>query len=1008
LMSSASWMPLSSNAVVNTPCGNNNHHRRLEDLVMSKYSKSYKQAKQIVQQATLNLFDTPSSTATIMSIETASALEEECHRIVHYQQRQQQHQHVILDQSDGESIVSTPAATPAVEQSSCIVPIPSGGISAPSNPPPQPTLLITTTTNAAGEQVLLVKVQQPPPTHSGTTNANSSSTPKSFSVSLDPHSFGTPIAVPVNTTHPTGPPRPIETTKSALVHSPNHHCHDNDPRTIPTALVYRRASTTSVPVARANSPSKIRWSDDLDATTEHRSTEFTTTSGRLQKSGKPSRTASPSKLRSSSPSKSLSKIMESSTSKKGAAKSVGTESSKKKISSRSTVEVSQTVHGSSTTIKSSHRSSSPLKESAVPRSKTPSKRAFRSIATENTDQTKRSQSPSKSAANKEPSLRSSCTTGQSTASRTTGQSTPTRSASPSKSKSNASENVKALFKSKQSRDATSPSKRKSDEKEIRDVPQRTSSKSSKSSVHHNDGFGECTAHHNNSFRHLSPGKRSSISDASSPSNSKRAERTTTAVLGWDDILQQTKPKTSTKNSKSCSNIDWTVDGGTNNSSDSAKLKRHHSTNSKSTLTTVSGTSSSTATDIAAATTMTPRSKSPLRRFSRSSSRFLTEAAALEGVEGQNSSTGSPCSVMDSNQFQEWNKEPTTKTRYATVVTRKKSPLRRRRPQLGDSAASLDFADFEALTWQNLDVAASNSFGASKAHKSSLLDKDMDALFESFESSQSRVPQHFTSGSVQTSSRPSDLSNHKQLDNIFAANGSTRNLNKPHRTSSSVSTKSKKSLGSLFGTVPNNDLDSHGGGGGASVQSSGSKQAMIPVVQRVRSAAKGNGTPVKPATSRRLPTDFFTSNDPFVVTTTGTESKLVESEWDVDTFYAPDHELFPNCNKLSSDIIKAASLQGTGNKTAKGSGDVVEAKTYRASCVDSANGFPPVPSGWTKTTFLRRANSLDSCSGSSGDEGGSGQRRRRRVVKARRATKIKTEKPFKSTASQTRSSSSRLW
>jgi hypothetical protein len=546
-------------------------------------------------------------------------------------------------------------------------------------------------------------------------------------------------------------------------------------------------------------------------------------------------------------------------------------------------------------------------------------------------------------------------------------------------------------------------------------------------VHHNDGFGECTAHHNDSFRHLSPGKRSSISDASSPSNSKRAERTTTAVLGWDDILQQTKPKTSTKNSKSCSNIDWTVDGGTNNSSDGAKLKRHHSTNSKSTLTTVSGTSSSTATDIAAATTTTPRCKSPLRRFSRSSSRFLTEAAALEGVEGQNSSTGSPCSAMDPNQFQEWNKEPTTKIRNATVVTRKKSPLRRCRPQLGDNAASLDFADFEALAWQDLDAAASNSFGASKAHTSSLLDKDTDALFETFESSQSRVPQHFTSGSVQISSTPSNLSNRKKLDNIFAANGSTRNLNKPHRTSSSVSTKSKKSLGSLFGTVPNNGSDSHGGGGGASVQSSGSKQAMIPVVQRVRSAiAKGNGTPVKPATSRRfseslskeaarmmtltLPTDFFTSNDPFVVTTTtGTESKRVKSEWDVDTFYAPDHELFPTCNKLSSDI-KAASFQGSGNKTAKGCGDVIKAKTHTASSVDSVNAFFPVPSGWTKTTFLRRANSLDSCSGSSGDEGGggSGQRRRRRAVKARRATKIKTEKPVKSTAAQTRSSSPRLW
>jgi hypothetical protein len=540
-------------------------------------------------------------------------------------------------------------------------------------------------------------------------------------------------------------------------------------------------------------------------------------------------------------------------------------------------------------------------------------------------------------------------------------------------------------------------------------------------VHHNDGFGECTAHHNDSFRHLSPGKRSSISDASLSSNSKRAERTTTAVLGWDDILQQTKPKTSTKNSKSCSNIDWTVGGGTNNSSDGAKLKRHHSSNSKSTLTTVSGTSRSTATDIAAATTTTPRCKSPLRRFSRSSSRFLTEAAALEGVEGQNSSTGSPCSAMDPSQFQEWNKEPTTKTRNATVVTRKKSPLRRRRPQLGDSAASLDFADFEALAWQNLDVAASNSFGATQLDQS--LDQDMDALFENFESSQSRVPQHFTSGSVQNSSTPSNLSNHKRLDNIFAANGSTRNLNKPHCTSSSVSTKSKKSLGSLLGTVPSNGLDSRGGGGGASVQSSGSKQAMIPVVQHVRSAiAKGNGTPVKPATSRRssessskeaalttltLPTDFFTSNDPFVITTTtGTESERVESEWDVDTFYAPDHELFPNYNKLSSDI-KATSLQGTGNKTSKGCGDVVEAKTHRASSVDSANVFPPVPSGWTKTTFLRRANSLDSCSGSSGDEGGGGGGQQRRAVKARRATKIKTEKPVKSTASQTRSSS-RLW
>jgi hypothetical protein len=46
--------------------------------------------------------------------------------------------------------------------------------------------------------------------------------------------------------------------------------------------------------------------------------------------------------------------------------------------------------------------------------------------------------------------------------------------------------------------------------------------------------------------------------------------------------------------------------------------------------------------------------------------------------------------------------------------------------------------------------------------------------------------------------------------------------------------------------------------------------------------------------------------------------------------------------------------------------------------------------------------LDSCSGSSGDEGGGGQRRR--AVKARRATKIKTEKPVKSTAQLSRSAS----
>jgi hypothetical protein len=90
---------------------------------------------------------------------------------------------------------------------------------------------------------------------------------------------------------------------------------------------------------------------------------------------------------------------------------------------------------------------------------------------------------------------------------------------------------------------------------------------------------------------------------------------------------------------------------------------------------VSG-SSSTATDIAAvATTTTPHCKSPLRRFSRSSSHFLTEVVALEDAKGQNCSSGSPCSVMDSSEFQEMTKElSSTKTRNATVVTRKKSPL----------------------------------------------------------------------------------------------------------------------------------------------------------------------------------------------------------------------------------------------------------------------------------------------------------------------------------------------
>jgi hypothetical protein len=98
---------------------------------------------------------------------------------------------------------------------------------------------------------------------------------------------------------------------------------------------------------------------------------------------------------------------------------------------------------------------------------------------------------------------------------------------------------------------------------------------------------------------------------------------------------------------------------------------------------------------------------------------------------------------------------------------------------------------------------------------------------------------------------------KRLDYLFVANGSTRNLNTPRCTSSSVSTKSKKSLGSLLGTVPNNGSDSHGGSG-ASVKSRGNKQAMIPVVQRVCNVAKGNGTPIKPATNRHSSESYMTS------------------------------------------------------------------------------------------------------------------------------------------------------
>jgi hypothetical protein len=234
-------------------------------------------------------------------------------------------------------------------------------------------------------------------------------------------------------------------------------------------------------------------------------------------------------------------------------------------------------------------------------------------------------------------------------------------------------------------------------------------------------------------------------------------------------------------------------------------------------------------------TPTGRSKTKLRRF--------RQPLGSNGGEHETESTFSPEESLSKGEDEPTvSVPPTTHIRRnnATVVIRKvhRSPVRTRPsllPSLEDSIVSLDFADFESFTQEQEEPTTATP--TDKAWSDDALDK----LYRDFGCSQTIR----SSVSVRCRHHPSTNQTEYHLSPESSVGiGGNVSVQGKHEEMQRETKTLQKMLGAL-GKEDNCRIKSKLDDGLASVKSNGSKKTMIPVTKPSKTAAKGNGTPVKP-------------------------------------------------------------------------------------------------------------------------------------------------------------------